>query len=194
MSWWKCPHIQHPSHSYSLLILLFPFPSFPHAVVLPPPLLLGSSNGKAGTHTCHIGSQRSQLFLVSVHLQEGHGLPVLLSMASYTQIQPHIILHIPCTPCHTCSLTRGLPTSYVHICIGLCTLSHTVMLHLNLTMDHQQTVQYASPGGPLQTCFIIWPALSIVSASFDKFTSNWYNASVFLLEEDNCLDTEGPGP
>lgn len=109
----------------------------------------------------------------------------------YPNSAPHYFTH----PSHTMPhMQPHSGTSYVHICIGLCTLSHTVMLHLNLTMDHQQTVQYASPGGPLQTCFIIWPALSIVSASFDKFTSNWYNASVFLLEEDNCLYTEGPGP
>lgn len=54
--------------------------------------------------------------------------------------------------------------------------------------------QYDSPGGPLQTCFIIWSAPSIVSASFDKFTSNRYNAPVFLLAEDNCSHSEDPGP
>lgn len=92
------------------------------------------------------------------------------------------------------------PTAYVvpvhrSACCGL---PHTVQQPPNLTtsfvLDHQQPLQYDSPGGSLQTCFIIWPSLSIVSASFDKFTSNRYNASVFLLTEDNCSHSEGPGP
>lgn len=177
--------LQIPFHCANTLIppLKFLCPYFLHALSSLPPLSQGSSNGKGRDPcTCQLGSSRSQLFFASL----------FHSVASYTQIQPRII-----SPAHYDTHV----TSYsLRGACALLYMLHTVPHHPNLTTsfsknsDHQQPLQYDSPGGPLQTCFIIWPALSIVSASFDKFTSNRYHASVFLLAEDNCSHSEGPGP
>lgn len=181
-----------PSDPLQLLLLQFlftmPIPRAPSSSYYPffPPFLLfffplsplqqGSSNGKSwDTYTCHISSWRSQLFLGSVYLREVYGLSVFLSMVSYTRIQRHIISQNSCTPCRTC--TR-IYRRTLYICIFLHKLSHTKQFYLNSPhviqskLERQQTVQYGSPGGPSQTCLIIWAALSIVPASFDKFTSN----------------------
>lgn len=139
------------------------------------------------------------------HVSSVHQDPNCFSPACFTA-WPHILRFNPKLfhPHTTAQMWphAATPTAYVvplH-CSVHCGLPHTVLHRPNLTAsfssnsDHQQTLQYDSPGGPLQTCFIIWPALSIVSASFDKFTSNRYNAAVFLLAEDNCSHSEGPGP
>lgn len=91
------------------------------------------------------------------------------------------------SPRGACALPCKLTLTY-------CTSPFQSPQNVSPNWDHQQMLQYDSPGGPLQTCFIIWSAVSIVSASFDEFTSNRYYASVFLLAEDNCWHSDGPGP
>lgn len=87
------------------------------------------------SHTCHISSWRSALFLASVHLWEVEGGLCFPVCARFPQMWPHIIFNCSHTPCCTFMNTHIVRVC-VHLHFSAYILTGCTFFYLNLTTCH----------------------------------------------------------